>query len=373
MYHNAFLSLQPSITDNKNAFDLLRLLLACGVIIAHSYLLGGYTGSDFLTVLSKGQTNLADVSVMGFFVLSGYLITASFQRTDHLVSFMLHRILRVYPGYWVCLLVTGFGFASLIALLSNGNTGSFTLTGPASSFSYFYHNFFIKINQWSVGNVLNKTAYNDSLNGSLWSLYPEIQCYIFTLILGYFGLFNRNKAVVLLLFVFTLVIFVAKDTFHTNIGPTFLYLSNALKLYVAYLGGMMFFVFKDKIIPNKKLLIFTGACTALLIKFGGFQLVSPIILSYLLICGFQLFKVRLRHDISYGIYIYGFPIQQMLFVYFGNRLPLFVFVFVSLLLAALLGLLSHLLVERPFIKLKKPADRYIYQYYKKKKQPGTPV
>jgi peptidoglycan/LPS O-acetylase OafA/YrhL len=358
------------LENKSNAFDLLRLLLAAGVITAHAYLLGGYSGEDFLSVLSKGQLHLADVSVMGFFVLSGYLITASYQRVNYIASFISHRIIRIYPGYWICILLTGVVFTTIIALLSNGNTSSFAFTDANSSLSFFYSNFFIKINQWSVGGVLNKSAYQGSLNGSLWSLYPEVQCYLLTLVLGYFGFFRKNKFVVLLLFLFCAFVFIAKDYYRVNTGPTFLYLSNALMLYASYLSGSVFFLYQDKIHSDKKLLIFALVVTILLLKFGGFQLISPLLMGYLLIYGFKSFAVKLKYDISYGLYIYGFVIQQALFAYFHNSLPFIVFLILSLALAGAMGFVSFVLVERHFIKLKKPIDRYIdalyHRHFKKK-------
>lgn len=344
--------------SQHNAFDLLRLLLAIGVIVAHSYLLGGYNRPDFLTVLSKGQTNLADVSVMGFFVLSGYLISSSFTRTNPF-SFVAHRLLRIYPGYWVCLLITGFGLATIIALLSNGNTSSFSYTGGSGSMSYFFKNFFIKINQWSVGNALNKAAYTESLNGSLWSLYPEVQCYALTLLLGLFRLFDKNRGLLLIIFVFTLTVFIAKDSFKIAIGPTFLYLSNSLKLYTSYLAGTILFSFRKHIKPDKQLLLFLWLCAFVLIKFGGFQLVSPLLIAYLLVGTFSLFKVKLRYDISYGMYIYAFPVQHILFLLFGNQLPLFFFILLSIIGASIFGLMSFIFVEKRFIRLKKAVDSRI--------------
>jgi len=349
------------IKDNKNAFDLLRLLLASGVIIAHAYLLGGYTGHDFLNIFSKGQACLADLCVMGFFVLSGYLITASYQRSGNLVSFIIHRILRIYPGFWVCLLVTGFGFTWLISILSN--TRAYTFTGHNSSFSYFYNNIFTRINQWSVGGVLSKNAYTTSINGSLWSLYPEVQCYLLTLALGWFGLFNKHKSIVLGLFALVLFVFVSKEYFNTDTGPTFLYLSNALMLYAAYLGGTTLFLFKDYINNDKKLLISVGLATLLLLRFGGFLLLSPLLISYLLIYFFQSFTVTFKYDVSFGVYIYGFPIQQALYLYFGNRLPVLFFILISLSIALVIGFLSFILVERHFIRFRKPADNYLKNHW----------
>ena len=86
------------MTEKNNAFDLLRIILATFVLISHSLLIGGYRSIDPLAFFSKSQTNLAELGVMGFFALSGYLITSSFERTNSVLKFASHRLLRILPG-----------------------------------------------------------------------------------------------------------------------------------------------------------------------------------------------------------------------------------------------------------------------------------
>lgn len=155
------------MTDKKNAFDLLRILLAISVLITHGILIGGYKIQDPLSILSKNQTNLADLGVMGFFTLSGYLITASFERTKNVFLFSSHRLLRILPGFWVCLLITAFVLAPLIFIIKERSISDFNFTGKESSINYFFYNFFLKIRQWSIKDVLIYSSYQDSLNGSL--------------------------------------------------------------------------------------------------------------------------------------------------------------------------------------------------------------
>lgn len=97
--------------NKHNAFDLL---MATGVLINYRILLGGYSLTDPLDAFSKGQSNLADLSVMGFFTLSGFLITGSFDRTKNLVLFASHRILRIVPGFLASLLIAGLGLVSYV-------------------------------------------------------------------------------------------------------------------------------------------------------------------------------------------------------------------------------------------------------------------
>ncbi|WP_428328410.1 acyltransferase family protein [Mucilaginibacter sp.] len=345
------------MTDKKNAFDLLRLLLALCVLITHGILLGGYKLHDPLSYPSKGQTDLAEFGVMGFFTLSGYLITASFDRAKNIWIFLSHRLLRIFPGFWVCLIITAFIIAPLIFTLSGRPLATFSFTGPESAIGFVYHNFLLKINQWSIKDLLNFEAYKDSLNGSLWSLFPEMQCYCFTLLTGSLGLFNRNKFLYLIFSITVFVFFAINFNFSKSFGPTILILSPALKLYASYMAGALLFIFRDQLSLDKKGTIFLLLFTLMLIKFGGYNLLSPLLIAMVLINTFQLFEFKIRYDVSYGLYIYSFPVQQLLFQLVGNKLPVIVFIGLALLISAILGLLSYILVERPFINLRKKTDK----------------
>jgi peptidoglycan/LPS O-acetylase OafA/YrhL len=344
------------MTSKKNAFDLLRLLLAISVLISHSILIGGYKLQDPLSVLSKNQTSLAEFGVMGFFTLSGYLITASFENSKNPLIFISHRLLRILPAFWVCLIITAFVLAPLIFCKNNRSLSAFPFTGDGSSLSYLFSNFFLLIKQWSIKNVLDYASYGGSLNGSLWSLYPEILCYFFTFIAGVFGLFNKNKLLYLMITITVLVFFAINFNFNKSYGPTILILSPALKLYASFMAGSLIYVFRDKMILDERGTIFLFFFTLMLIKFGGFNLISPLLIALTLISAFQLFELRLKYDVSYGVYIYSFPIQQLLFHFFGSILNVITFICFSLLISFVIGFLSYILIEKPCIDLRKRTD-----------------
>lgn len=340
--------------NRKNAFDLLRLLLALLVVITHSYFIGGYHIREPLDKFSQGQTNFGELGVMSFFALSGFLITASFERTGNILAFASHRILRIFPGFWVCLLVIALGITPLIYWLK-GMPADY-LTGDNSSIHFVLSNFFLQIKQWSIKNTIIGAAYPDSLDGSLWSLYPEFLCYMATIVCGYLGLFNRNKLLYLITFICIMVFFVINFNYFKSFGPTLLRLSPALKLYASYMAGSIVYVYKDQLIFDLKGSIFALLFALMLLKFGGFHLVSPLLIAIVLINIFQSFTVHLKYDISYGVYIYSFPVQQVLFVLIANRLPVGVFIMLSFGLSAILGFLSYTIIEKPAISLRRKTD-----------------
>ena len=337
---------------DKNAFDLLRLILALFVLISHSYLITGI-GKEPLSIFSKGQINFGEIGVMGFFSLSGYLITASFDRSSNILRYLRNRILRIFPGYWICLIITAFVIAPAIFYINNKTLSGFNFWGSDSSLSFVYRNSLLNIQQWSIGNVLQSSVYKESINGSLWSLFPEMLCYLLTLILGLFGLLNKNKHVFLLLFIFVFIVYVT-NLYTTNLfGPTFLILSNARKLYTCYLCGMCLYIFKDQIYIDVKGLLFIFLTSIAFIKFGGFLIVAPIAIAILCIRGFSTFQISLKYDISYGLYIYAFPIEQLLATALKQSFSIFFYLIMCVMLTILLAFLSFVLIERPFLKFKK--------------------
>jgi hypothetical protein len=104
--------LANAFDPTRNAFGLFRFALAALVIVSHCYPLGGF-GRDPLEVVTAGRLSLGLFAVAMFFVLSGFLITRSASRTSA-VRFLWHRFLRIFPGYWVCLVVCAFILAPMI-------------------------------------------------------------------------------------------------------------------------------------------------------------------------------------------------------------------------------------------------------------------
>lgn len=339
------------MTTNKNAFDLLRVILALLVLISHGYLLTG-RGNEPLDVFSKRQTNLSEIGVMGFFSLSGYLITSSFDRSSNILRYLKNRFLRIFPGYWVCLIITAFIIAPSIFYINNKTLTGFSFKGADSSLSFIYSNSLLSIKQWSIGNVLQSSVYQDSINGSLWSLFPEALCYLLTIVLGVFGLLNKNKPVFLLLLVFVYIIYVVNINPTTQFGPTFLILSNARKLYTCYLCGMCLYIFRDQFVIDVKGLLFILLSSITLLKFGGFLIIAPMALAILIIKGFSTFQTSIKYDISYGLYIYAFPVEQLMYKAVPQSFSFPLYIMLCILLTGIMGFLSFIAIERPFLRLK---------------------
>jgi peptidoglycan/LPS O-acetylase OafA/YrhL len=108
--------LGQAFDPRKNALNAWRLILAVGVIFWHSWPLTGHT-IGYQPVVRL----LSEVWVDGFFTISGFLITASWMRRPRLKEYWTARGLRIFPGLWVCLVVTAFVIAPVSVWIQRGS------------------------------------------------------------------------------------------------------------------------------------------------------------------------------------------------------------------------------------------------------------
>jgi peptidoglycan/LPS O-acetylase OafA/YrhL len=339
--------------DTANAFDGLRCLLAVFVLYSHTYFLGGY-GAEPFSVWTKSQAILGEFSVLGFFGLSGYLVTASYTRSRGVLDYLVKRLRRVVPGLWVCLIVTAFALAPAIFYLRHGSLTAFPwIDGDQSALTFVTANLAIKVQQFTVSGVLAGGPYEGSLNGSLWSLWPEILCYLVLGALGLAGALDHNRPL-LIIFIASLFTFHAARILLPDVTPptlpTWVVLVDRVRYFLTFFVGAALWIWRRHFQPNWVATGLLLVALAALARLGGLQLLAPVFVPLALVqlglCG----TLRLHADVSYGLYIYGFPVQQLLAATALVRLPWFIFLAASLAGTVVLAWLSWHFVERPFLR-----------------------
>jgi peptidoglycan/LPS O-acetylase OafA/YrhL len=340
---------ERTLSLHGNGYDLLRLLLAAAVVYTHSYAVGGF-GPEPLKHLSKEGVILGELGVLGFFGLSGFLVSASFARSRSLWSYFLKRSRRIFPGFWVCLVATAFVFAPTIWLVTGRAFGEFPWSGPGGAWDYVTSKFFLIIREHHVGTVLAGAAWPGSINGSLWSLFPEFACYIAVAVLGLGGAFTASRwmlagsAVVAFLYHASTCLD-GRDAFpHV---PTFYAFTTYAPYLTAFAVGACASVWRDSIKFTWGTVIVMAISAAVLLKFGGFDIAAPILITALVLTAGGCFALRLKTDLSYGIYIYSFPCQQLLFAMGVAAAGLPVYFAASILTSAACAWLSWTFIERP--------------------------
>jgi len=347
--------LKDIFNPKKNSFGFIRLFLAALVIFAHSYPLGGFNRDEAL-----GNTqDYGSFAVDGFFILSGFLITRSYMTSGSILGFLWNRFLRIFPGFWGCLIVTILFFAPIIYWIDHGSLHGYFNIQTNNPLDYFKVNFLLDVKQYGIANLLQKNPYPVIFNASLWTLIYELKCYFFIGCLGGLGILHRQKKIVLYLFILlwlVSVIDIVIQGFASKIFPLFsdVYM---LRLTMYFLSGSVCFLFMENIVVSKKLFLFAISLIAISINnnFYFYPLIAPLAIPYILFV--LAFKMPFTNfdkygDFSYGLYIYSYPIQQMLSFFGLNKTGFIIYLMLSLLTTIIPSILSYYLIEKTFLKFK---------------------
>src|SRR5262249_12564608 len=115
-----------------------------------------------------------------------------------------HRILRIFPGYGVCLAATAIVVGPVLWWRLHGSLHGYLHAQP-SPLGYLLNNWSTNVEQPSIGDTL-RGAHVAALNGSLWTLKYELACYILVSLLAVFAVLRRLRYVVLGLALFGLAV-----------------------------------------------------------------------------------------------------------------------------------------------------------------------
>lgn len=325
----------------NNSLNAIRLVFACLVVVSHAWVIGGLGDEPEL-----GGRTLGAWSVLGFFGISGYLITRSRLNGQPAARFFRARFLRIYPGFLVALLMVAFVFAPLSVVL--GSPGSFALE---QSLTYVARNLFLYppvISQSSIGTTL---ADGEIWNGALWSLFWEACCYVGIGVLGITALRAGRSVVLAVTFLGATGASLAA---HAGLIPAS-ELTLAPPLIAAFTGGALLYVYADRI---RVLPAVAASAVVLLISImtGTATVLAPLpfaLIVFVLGAVLPLRRVGAKRDLSYGIYIYGVPVQNLLEVWLpGLSLPWYLLFTFACVVP--LALASFTWVEAPAMRLNRP-------------------
>lgn len=293
----------------RNNFDLIRLILALIVCFVHGYQLSGYQELSFIPkVLSS------EIAVKSFFVVSGFLIFMSYERSSSLLSYFLKRIRRIYPAYLTVILIMAVGFV----LISTKNASEYF--SSTQWIKYLAVNLvFLNFLQPSLPGVFEHNIFT-AVNGALWTLKIEVAFYICVpLIVYFFKFLPRNW-----LLIFGYLLSIAYSTIFNMIASQtgeglYQELGQQLPGQLCYfLAGA--FIYYNLPIFEKYITFFLIPSIILLIlnQFYPVNLLEPCALSVIIVfLGLFLYvgKFGKYGDFSYGVYILHYPIFQIFITY----------------------------------------------------------
>lgn len=289
----------------KNNFDLLRLLFAGTVCLVHTSELSGFKQLQGIASLLSSA-----VAVKAFFVVSGFLIFMSFERSSSLVSFARKRIRRIYPGYLIVILLSAFG---LMALSFSQPTDYFS----RAWWRYLSANLiFLNFLQPTLPGVFTSNLM-PAVNGALWTLKVEVLFYC--AVPAIVWLLRRTSPFLMLSFMYVAsvmyVIVLTRAASHTG-SAIYLELARQLPGQLCYFVAGAFFYYFLSFFQHWKFRFLALAVLAFAVNYWyPLVLVEPFALATVVIF-FGLFcylgNFGKYGDFSYGVYILHFPIIQLL-------------------------------------------------------------
>ncbi len=371
------ISISEALKGSNNSLGIIRLILASVVIFDHAFPLGGL-GHDPFWDLTRGQASLGSLAVAGFFAISGYLIAKSGMSGD-VVQFMWRRTLRIFPAYWLVLLVTAFLVAPLIWVGEGNSFFDFFTWGSNGPFHYFFANWSLNIGTYGIHNLLTETTPygrmigGSAFNGSIWTLIYEWNCYLIIGVLVAFGVLRNARIMVPIIAAFFLVMqivaavnFGAVAALVPKLGDPF-----TISLGYTFLVGSVLAVYSKQVPFDDRLGILAGIVLVLSLRYGGFSTIGTAAGAYFVMylaarLPRQLQWIGQKNDYSYGIYIYGFLVQQVTAFLGWHKLGYVPYVAIALVLSFGCAWVSWHLVEKRAMQLKSWGPGRGWQFWRER-------
>lgn len=351
MARSAQISTQVKLSDvatsRVNNLNFMRFIAALMVIVSHCYsvVLSGDAGS-YLLKLTGDRLSPGGVSVGVFFLFGGFLIARSCEHYPEPKKFFSARVLRLFPELLFVVILTTFVLGPILSTLSPAEY----FTNP-QTYKYLLNGALIMVHQ--LPGVFTNNPSGDVVNAALWTLPVEFICYVLCFISYKLTKFDKKKFLLLSVPVFALA-----AVYYVKFSPLQLSVVRAVLLF--YLG-VLIWVLRDHITISPALGLASVVLWFVMVLGAADNLAMLTVFPVACFClaygmGNHFSKFGTKFELSYGIYLWAYPIQQALAQYFPVWHP-----YVNALIAALLAtcgaFLNHFIVVAP-----------LGSYFKKRRQ-----
>lgn len=341
----SFASIADGLSARHNHFGLLRLLLALSVVVSHAVSVTTGRIEDEPLTASTGFT-LGEHAVNGFFAISGFLVTMSYEQRGWR-DYVIARTLRIAPGLIAATLVVSLLLGSALTRLDLGAyladprlwrfiTGTLTTFKSAAPLPGVFEN-----------NPLPFPM------GTVWTLKYETLCYLGVLVAGLAGLLMQRR-LALAIWLALVLATVAREIVAPDGAKG---VETALRLPLIFMTGGLIYLWRERV-PNSLLglgvaLIITALLSATPLYKAALYLVTAWgVLVLALAPVLTGWRSEPPADLSYGVYLYGWPVQQA-FVALFPAASAFLLFWPGLVVTVAVAALSWYLVEKPALGLKR--------------------
>lgn len=400
------ISIPAILCGRENSVTFMRLLLAGMVVFGHAFVLGGY-GEEPVSKLAAGAPSGRELAVLGFFGLSGFLVSKSLASHPSLWRFSCHRLFRIVPAYWVYLLLAVFVLSPIVVGISFPGQLTYwerLAGGPASPLRYLASNWSLMVSDYLIVPIFADNPERFAPNGSLWSIMVETAFYLHLALsaailrlpvrwalalapLAAIGAWSFPSMGLLLLAVMCVWRCVRLDGWvalfvllfcgaisarifpgwTAALGPRPGFLLSFLDSPIwtnpalSFLGGIACWRWRDLIPWNWRWFTALAVLMAASFPVKCWTLVAPFAVPYctlMLAARLPFSRVEKWGDYSYGIYLFSFPVQQLLVWGGWNNAGPLGFAALSMLAVFPVAVLSWHLVEKPMLRLGKRVARW---------------
>jgi peptidoglycan/LPS O-acetylase OafA/YrhL len=333
--------LQNILKKGNNNLDFFRLIAACMVIFGHAYALLPGNGIDPIGKLLRFDYS-GSLAVKIFFFISGMLVTSSLIEKQNISKYISSRLLRIWPGLIVVLVITAFILGPLFSTLATSDYFS-----NPETYKYFFNTIIMQYQVTLPGVFTNHAIV--AMNGSLWTIPLEVFAYILLGSIFVMGaMLKKTRPIILIASLFIII--------NQLFGSPILFSSVKNNLEIAMLGpcfaiGAIFAVFKEKIDMNPiaAVMLWIGYFIFRRVEFNYYFFYLAMFYTILFISSLKITKkLKLPFDPSYGIYLWGWPVQQIMIYYFSKYGIIFNQIS-SIIIAITIGCLSWILIEKKFM------------------------
>lgn len=335
--------LADGLAAKQDNFLLLRTLAAAAVIYGHGYAMMARRGPPEVFVWMGWGVYSGTLAVDLFFLISGFLVTGSFLRRRNAIEFVWARALRVLPAYALCLVGCAFVLGAFYTVLPLVDY----LRDPATR-GYVGYNLLLAPDamRWDLPGVFADNPRRSTINGSIWTLPAEVRMYLWVAVLGALGLLSRRALCNVLLAALFVV---------GLMEPAWLPFVKAFARPAGCFAlGAFCYVNRD-VVPANGWLALACAAFAWLLRHTALYPFALVLAEAAFAFWFA-YRTRWHGynrcgDYSYGLYLWGFPMQQVVAHHLPTIAPL-ANAALSLPLAALLAIASWHGIEKPALTLK---------------------
>ncbi len=326
----------------KNGFDVIRYAAACSVMMLHYASYSMIVSEQAADIMDKARhTALLFPGVVILFAMSGFLVTASLERTADTKVFLKKRLTRIYPELWLCTLINLSVVGILVPELLDRGMLVWVVTQI-----------------FGIANTPSclKGFATGSINGALWTIFTEVQLYlVLCLLYRFIKKWKSGHFIVFLGICAAANLLCAAAA--ENIGGIAAKLIERLFLPYAlwFFIGVFCYLKRDRLPPVLRKAFLPGLFIFIMIdripvKIPGYytNILISIFLPLLVIGGgYCLPQIRIRCDLSYGMFLYHWIVLNIIIYFdFMNRLPWYVNVMFFIVATLFTAWLSQLFVKR---------------------------